>query len=156
MMPSLKNGTMVVVTDSEKALFLVNLTDAEDPNLEVVRKDEEDNPPDREQTANRRGRVQESHGSGVSAYDETDFHELQKERFASDLADKLYKMAHKGRFNELVLVASPQVLGVLRDEMHKEVSDKVIAEIPKTLTNHPLPEIEKLVKHDLAAMDPAA
>ena len=27
-MPSLKNGTMVVVTDSEKALFLVNLTDA--------------------------------------------------------------------------------------------------------------------------------
>ena len=58
-MPSLKNGTMVVVADSEKVLFLVNLTDAEDPNLEVVRKDEEDNPPDREQTENRRGRVQE-------------------------------------------------------------------------------------------------
>ncbi|MCK0166611.1 host attachment family protein [Jannaschia sp. S6380] len=155
-MPSLKNGTMVVVTDSEKALFLVNRTDAEDPNLEIVRKDEEENPRDREQTANRRGRVQESAGSGVSAYDETDFHELQKERFAADLADKLYKMAHSGRFSSLVIVASPQVLGVLRDEMHKEVSDKVIAEIPKTLTNHPVNKIEKLVKDELADMDDAA
>ncbi|WP_179379990.1 host attachment family protein [Jannaschia marina] len=149
-MTELKNGTMVVVADSEKALFAINLTDGDDPNLDIVRVDEEDNPPDREQTENRRGRVQESAAPGGHAYDETDFHELQKERFASDLADKLYKMAHKGRFDSLVLVASPQVLGVLRDEMHKEVADRVIGEIPKTLTNHPLSEIEKVVKRDLA------
>ncbi|WP_281825501.1 host attachment family protein [Jannaschia rubra] len=155
-MPSLQNGTMVVVTDSEKALFLVNLTDAEDPNLDVVRKDEEENPPDREQSANRRGRQQESSGARRYAYSDTDFHELQKDRFASDLADKLYKMAHKGRFESLVIVAPPQVLGVLRDELHKEVSSKVIAEIPKTLTNHPVDEIEKIVKDDLAEMGDAA
>ena len=155
-MTKLTEGTMIVVTDSEKALFMVNLTDDENPNFDVVRKDEEDNPPDREQTANRRGRVQESAGSGVSAYDETDFHELQKERFAADLADKLYKMAHKGRFERLVLVASPQVLGVMRDHLHKEVSDKVVGEIPKTLTNHPLHEIEKIVASDLHAQSDAA
>lgn len=155
MMARLENGTMVVVTDSEKALFMVNLTDGEDPNLEVVRKDEEANPPDREQSANRRGRVQESAGSGVSAYQETDFHELQKDRFASDLADKLYKMAHAGRFEKLVIVASPQVLGVLRGAIHKEVSDKIVAEIPKTLTNHPMREIERIVKDELARSDAA-
>ena len=92
----------------------------------------------------------------MSAYDETDFHELQKERFAADLADKLYKMAHKGRFERLVLVASPQVLGVMRDHLHKEVSDKVVGEIPKTLTNHPLHEIEKIVASDLHAQSDAA
>lgn len=149
-MARLENGTMVVVADSEKALFMVNLTDGDDPNLEVVRKDEEENPPDREQSANRRGRVQESAGSGVSAYEETDFHELQKDRFAADLADKLYKMAHAGRFDRLVIVASPQVLGVLRSAVHKEVADRIVAEIPKTLTNHPMPEIERIVKHALA------
>ncbi|MEM7642455.1 MAG: host attachment family protein [Pseudomonadota bacterium] len=149
-MTGLKNGTMVVVTDSEKALFMVNRTDAEDPHLEIVRKDYEENPPDREQTANRRGRVQESAGSGRSAYDETDFHELQKERFAADLAEKLYKMAHSGVYDRLVIVASPQVLGVLRDEMHQEVADKVVGEIDKTLTNHPLPEIEKIVAESMA------
>ena len=154
-MARLRNGTMVVVADSEKALFMVNLTDGDDPNLEVVRKDEEENPPDREQSANRRGRVQESAGSGVSAYQETDFHELQKDRFASDLADKLYRMAHSGRFEHLVIVASPQVLGVLRDEMHKEVAGKVVAEIPKTLTNHPMQEIERIVKDELEKSDAA-
>ena len=155
-MTKLTNGTLVVVSDSEKALFLVNRTDDENPHLEVVRKDEEDNPPDREQTANRRGRQSESTGPRTYAYDETDFHELQKERFASDLADKLYRMAHAGRYERLVLVASPQVLGVVRDEMHKEVSDKLVATIDKTLTNHPLPEIEQIVTDELAGMEDAA
>ncbi|MGB3556253.1 MAG: host attachment family protein [Jannaschia sp.] len=144
-MTGIPHDTLIVVTDSEKALFFVNRTDAEDPYFDLIRKDEEDNPPDREQTANRRGRVQESAGSGVSAYDETDFHELQKERFASDLAEKLYKMAHAGRYEKLVLVASPQVLGVVRNEMHKEVASRLIATVDKTLTNHPLAEIEKIV-----------
>ncbi|MEM7490778.1 MAG: host attachment family protein [Pseudomonadota bacterium] len=152
-MITLKNGTMVVVADSEKALFMVNRTDGEDPNLDIVRKDYEENPPDREQTENRRGRQSESTGPRTYAYDETDFHELQKERFAADLAEKLYKIAHSGTYDTLVIVASPQVLGVVRDEMHKEVSDKVIAEIDKTLTNHPLPEIEKIVTETLAEMD---
>ncbi len=65
-------------------------------------------------------------------------------------------MAHAGKFDRLVLVASPQVLGNLRDEMHKEVSDRIIAEIPKTLTNHPIDEIEKLVKAHMDDMDNAA
>ncbi|WP_371153903.1 host attachment family protein [Jannaschia sp. 2305UL9-9] len=148
-MAGIPHNALVVVTDSEKALFLKNLTDAENPNLEVVGKREEENPPDREQTENRRGRVQESHGSGVSAYDETDFHELQKERFATDLADRLYKMAHAGEFDRLILVASPQVLGTMRGALHQEVSDKVIGEVAKTLTNHPLHEIESIVSDSL-------
>ena len=155
-MARLSEGTMVVVTDSEKALFMVNRTDAEDPNLEVVRVDEEPNPPDREQKANRAGQNQESAAPGVRSYEETDFHELQKDRFAADLAETLYKMAHAGRFETLVIVASPQVLGVLRGEMHQEVSSKVVGEIPKTLTNHPLNEIEKIVTTDLAEMGDAA
>ena len=87
-----------------------------------------------------------------SAYDDTDWHELAKERFAKDLSDMLYAEAHKGAFDRLVIAASPQVLGVLRADMHKEVSDKVIAEIPKTLTNHPMHKIEEIVKAELDAL----
>ncbi|MBM2576479.1 host attachment protein [Jannaschia sp. Os4] len=155
-MTKLTNGTLVVVTDSEKSLFLVNRTDDENPYLEVVDKDYEDNPPDREQTANRRGRQSESTGPRTYAYDETDFHELQKDRFAADLAEKLYRMAHKGIYDRLVLVASPQVLGVVREQMHKEVADKVVAEIDKTLTNHPLAELERVLIDTLDEMDHAA
>lgn len=150
-MAELSEGTWIVVTDSEKALFLRNLTDHENPNFEVIAKEEQENPPSREQGANRPGRMNDKGPGQKSAFDDTDWHELAKERFAADLSDRLYARAHKGDFSHLVLVASPQVLGNLRPALHKEVADKVIAEVPKTLTNHPLDQIEKLVKNELDA-----
>ena len=150
-MARMKNDTLVVVTDSEKALFLRNLTDHEDPNLEVTDKDEHENPSDEEQSANRPGRMQDTGVQQRSAMDDTDWHELAKERFAADLAEKLYQQAHKGEFDRLILVAAPSVLGDIRSELHQEVADKVVAEIDKNLANHPVNEIEKLVKKELDA-----
>ncbi len=149
-MAEIKQGTWVVITDSEKALFLENQTDGEDPNLEVVRMETQENPSDREQSANRPGRMNDTGVQQRSAMDDTDWHELAKERFAADLSEILYKQAHKGRFDKLVLVASPQVLGELRKDMHQEVTSKIVAEVPKTLTNHPIDEIERLVKEEIA------
>ena len=83
--------------------------------------------------------------------DDTDWHELAKERFADDIAELLYARAHKGKLGPIVLVAAPQVLGDLRDKLHKEVQDLVIAEIPKNLTNHPIDKIEEIVTQELAA-----
>ncbi|MEL6466828.1 MAG: host attachment family protein [Pseudomonadota bacterium] len=150
-MAKLDQGTWVVVADSEKVLFLRNLTDQQDPNFEVTDVEEQDNRSDIEQSANRPGRMPDTGQGQRSALDDTDWHELAKDRFAKDLADMLYKDAHKGAFDKLVLVASPQVLGVVRNEMHKEVSDKIVGEIPKTLTNHRVDEIEKIVKAELDA-----
>ena len=143
------HGTWVVVIDSEKALFLRNLTDDANPNLDVFDEDEQDNPSDREQSANRPGRMHDGGPNQRSALDDTDWHELAKARFAKDLSDKLYAEAHRGAFDKLILVASPQVLGELRADLHQEVADKVIAEIPKTLTNHPVAKIEAIVKAEL-------
>lgn len=149
-MSKLKTGAWVVVADGEKALFLRNDGDGEYPDLNVERIEEQDNPPTREQAANRRGRVMQSANHGRSAYDDTDWHEFEKERFAKDVADILYKKAHQGAFDQIVIVAGPQVLGVLRDEYHQEVSNRIVAEIPKTLTGHPIDEIEEMVKSELA------
>ena len=150
-MAKLTNGTWVVVADGEKALFLENLTDGENPHLDVFREEEQDNPKDIDQSANRPGRMPDVGHGQRSALDDTDWHELAKERFAKDLADILYKQAHKGRFDKLVIVASPNILGELRDTWHQEVANKVIAEIPKTLTNHPVDKIEKIVASEMAA-----
>jgi protein required for attachment to host cells len=84
-----------------------------------------------------------------SAVAETDWHRLAKDRFADDLADILYKQAHRGRFRRLVIVAAPHVLGELRNKLHPEVARKVIAEIPETLTNHPVDKIEQHVRQHL-------
>jgi protein required for attachment to host cells len=33
----------------------------------------------------------------------------------------------------------------LRKAFHAEVTDKIVAEIPKELTSHPIPQIERLI-----------
>ncbi len=149
-MSKLENGTWVLIADGEKALFMVNETDSEDPFLQVFREEEQTNPPNRDQAANRRGRFNDGPSVHRSAVADTDWHQLSKDRFARELADILYRQAHKGRFDKIVLVAPPQTLGELRDEVHQEVADKIIGEIPKTLTNHPVDEIEKIVATSLA------
>ncbi len=147
----LDQGTFILVTDSEKALLLENITDAQDPHFEVRRKEEQENPSGREQCANRPGRKQDTGVGQRSALDDTDWHELAKERFADDIADLLYERAHRGKLGPVIIVASPQLLGDLRPKLHKEVQDLIQGELPKTLTNHPITEIERIVKDELAA-----
>ena len=142
----LKHGIWVVVADGEKALFLRNEGDATYPNLEVVREVYEENPPTREQGTDRPGRQNDSMSPHKSGYEQTDWHRLEKERFAEGIAERLYKASHRGDFDKLVIVAPPLVLGEMRQKLHKEVADKLAGELPKTLTNHPIPEIEKLLQ----------
>ncbi len=148
-MPILTRDTWVLVADGEKALFLRNDLDDTNPDLNVVRIEKQENPSDREQSANRPGRMADNGTGQRSALDDTDWHEIAKERFADDLADMLYKLAHKGAFSRIVLVAPPNILGELRSKLHDEVSNCVVAEVDKTLTNHPLDKIETLLRDTL-------
>ncbi|MCE8548458.1 host attachment protein [Ruegeria pomeroyi] len=148
-MAKLDEKTWVLIADSEKALILVNDGNAQSPSLTLLEKEEQDNPPNREQAANQRGRVNQSAAHGQSAYSDTDWHELSKDRFAQDIADLLYDHAHRGRFDTIVLCTSRQVLGVLRDTLHQEVAKRIVAEIPKVLTNHPIDEIQKILQTEL-------
>ncbi|WP_417599925.1 host attachment family protein [Pararhodobacter oceanensis] len=152
-MGKLDTGAWVLVADSEKALLLVNEGDRKAMHLQLMQKDEQDNPPSREQGANRPGRAQDGTGPHRSALDDTDWHQLAKERFAADLADLLYKPAHQGKFEKLVIVAAPAVLGILRSAVHVTVEEKIIAEVPKNLTDQPLDEIEKRVAEALEPLD---
>ncbi|RBI69091.1 Host attachment protein [Roseovarius sp. TE539] len=151
-MAVLTNGTWVLIADGEKALFLTNRLDAQSPDLEVVGKQTQENPSDIAQSANRPGRMPDSGPGQRSAMDDTDWHELAKDRFAADLSDMLYKRAHAGAFSRIVLVAPPGVLGELRQHLHKEVQERVVGEIAKDLTNHPLDKVEKMLKSELDPM----
>ena len=142
---SIPHDAWVVVADGEKALFMRNEGDGEHPFLQVFREEEIDNPPNREQAANRRGRQGDSTSTRRHAYEDTDWKQLGKDRFAKDMAEILYKRAHAGKFDKLVIAADPSTLGNLRKELHQVVEGKVIAEISKDLTNHDLDSMEKVL-----------
>ena len=136
--------TLVIIADGEKALFLRNEGDTKNLDLQVMKKLVQDNPPTHEQGTHRPGRMSDgrNHKSAVEA---TDWHELAKDRFAADLAELLYKRAHNGDFEHLVIVASPNTLGELRPQLHQVVTDKMKGELAKDLTNHPIDEMEKML-----------
>ena len=131
--------------DGETALVLQNEGDATYPNLRKLRVFEQENPPTREQGSDRPGRMSDTGPGQRSAVEDADWHQLAKTEFAREVAQKLYAAAHAGKFDNLVVVAPPHVLGDLRKNWHTEVSGRVIAEVDKTLTNHPIGKIEKLL-----------
>ena len=77
--------------------------------------------------------------------DEVNFHDLEESRFAAEAADMLKRRAMANDFEKLIVVAPPTALGEMRKHLHKEVQDRLVGEIPKDLTNHPVPEIEKVI-----------
>ena len=140
------NEALILVGDGEKALFLRNKGSRTEIRLEVEKILWHDNPASHEQGTDAPGDTFASAGFARSAMEETDWHQLGEERFVSEVARRLYVLAHAKKFDALVVVAPPKVLGQLRKEFHKEVSDRITGELPKELTSHYLPAIEKVLR----------
>lgn len=143
--PRVPHNALVLVGDGQKALFLRNKGTPQRVSLAVEQVFEHDNPPTREQGTDRPGRASASVGAARSAMEEADWHHIAKERFAAVLSEALYRHAHANRFEKLVVIAPPKILGDLRKVLHAEVAARIAAEIPKELTSHPVAEIERLI-----------
>jgi protein required for attachment to host cells len=144
----LLHGAWVFVGDGQKALFLINEGDEKFPNLRRMSVWENPDPPSREQGTDAPGRAYSSVGGIRSAVEETDWHELEKERFAKSVAGRINQAALANAFGQIVIVAPPKILGDLRREFAKETETKIVAEIAKDLTNHTIAEIERLLTAD--------
>jgi len=71
--------------------------------------------------------------------------QLDEATFAKQVAQWLYRQAHRGAYAHLVIAADPQTLGQLRPSLHAEVVERLVKEVPKTLTNSPIPAIERSI-----------
>lgn len=153
----LDHDTWVVVADGDTYLLLRNKGDAEFLHLEVIEREQRENPPAREMATDRPGRQHDAKratGGDVAAYgssamDDTDWHRLEEERFVQALAERLSDMVQAGRFASLVVIADPRSLGVFRAACDDRLRGVIVAEMDKDLTNLPLDGIERSIKaHD--------
>jgi protein required for attachment to host cells len=164
----LPHNALVAVADGRKLLFLRNEGDAVQPVLRKVKVEVKPNPKDSDQKTDASGQASSTqsgpgapavaqngsmHARGGGAQfapsrgtmGETDFHQLEEDRFAAETAELLKRRAMNGDFEQLIVVAPPRTLGELRKHYHKEVSDRLAGELGKDLTNHPLDEIERIL-----------
>jgi len=91
---------------------------------------------DSELYADSPGRAFDSTGSGRHAMEnEVDAKKMESIRFAKQLCAFLKEKSEAGTFDRLVLAAAPQFLGLLRDNLDKNVREKISAEVDKDLVS---------------------
>jgi protein required for attachment to host cells len=77
------------------------------------------------------------------AIEATDWHELEEQRFARMVAEAFEKLVRERKVKAVVIAAPPRTLAELRQAFHPDVKARIMAEVDKDLTKHPVYEIEK-------------
>jgi protein required for attachment to host cells len=138
------HDAFVFVGDGRKALFLRNEGDEKFPNLKTESVFQDENPPTHEQGSDRPGRLGKAlDTSQRSAVEAVDWHHIEEHRFAKKVATAMEDIMRARRVPALVVVAPPKTLADLRNAFHADIRARVIAEINKDLTKHPVGEIER-------------
>jgi protein required for attachment to host cells len=155
MMP-LANNALVLVTDGRKTLFFRNEGDQNQIDLRTESHDERQDLDDKEMKTDAPGAIGQSAGySGRVTYQETDFHQLEEDRWAHSAAEEVNRRALENDFEALAIIAPPRTLGEIRKKLHKEAERRVVCEIPKEMTRRPIPDIEALIVGTTAPEAPA-
>ena len=142
---ALPNRALVLVADGRKLLFLRNHGDRNQIDLRMESHDQREDLKDHEIKSDAPGTSKQAFGFGSPAFEETDFHQQDKDRWAKDAADELKKRALRNDFDALAIIAPPRTLSVLRKKLHKEVERRIVLTINKEMTDRPIPDIEDLL-----------
>ena len=152
----LANLALVLVTDGRKTLLFRNHGDVNQIDLRTEAHDERADAKDSDMKTDAAGTNAQSGGYGRPSYEETDFHQLEEDRWAKHAAEEVNKRALANDFEALAIIAPPKTLGELRKQLHKEAARRVVCEIPKEMTGRTIADIEKLIVAQTKAEEPAA
>ncbi len=141
---AIPHDAFVFVGDGRKALFLRNAGDEKFPNLVTERVFADEDPPTHEQGTDRPGRAfPGAHATARSALEATDWHEIEEHRFTQRVSAALETLVRQRAAPALLIVAPPRTLADLRRALHPDVKARIVGEIDKDLTKHPVWEIEQ-------------
>lgn len=143
----LPNQALVLVADGRKMLFLRNHGDEAQIDLRTEAHDEQVLPKDSEIKSDQSGQSPAPGGTGLpgGTMGENNFQQQAEDRWAADAADQLRQRVLSQDFDALAVIAPPKTLGELRKHYHKEVERRIVGELPKEMTDRPIPDIEALL-----------
>ncbi len=142
---SIPNNALILVADGTTILFLRNRGQGQQVDLVTEAYHHREDRKNHEIKSDAPGLTFQSGGYARPAVAETDFHQQDEDRYAADAADQLRIRALAGDFDALVIVAPPRTLGELRKHLHEEVEKRIVMELPKEMTNRPIPDIAAML-----------
>ena len=141
----LPHNALVLVADGTKVLFLRNHGDENQIDLRTEAHDQREDRKDRDYHTDAPGTQGQRWGDGRPAMEETDFHQLEEDRWIKEAAEELKKRALRNDYDALAIVAPPKALGVLKKGLHKEVERRIVCTVNKEMSGRPIPDIEALL-----------
>ncbi len=135
----------IVVADRAEAIFY-DTTSLQDRPTEIGHiTDPAARLHDRDLVSDRPGRSYESVGGARHAIErENDAHQQEAIRFARRVARRLDAARRKDEFEDLIVIAGPPFLGLMRKALSRPTRARVVHEINKDLVHSP---VEALRRH---------
>jgi len=101
----------------------------------------------RDLTSDAPGRVHDRMGSARHSMEpETGVKEEERRRFVKEIVERLKTAHQNNEFEQLVLLAAPAVLGVIRKTVAGNLAKTIIKEIPKDVIGQDLDKIQAQLK----------
>jgi protein required for attachment to host cells len=124
------HGTHVMVVDGSRIALFRNNGPHAAPKLELIEQERDIAPRTSEIGTDQPGRGFQSVGGHRAAYEQSDYHQLLEDGFATKASAKLETLLADSDA-QAILVASPRVLGVMRKQMREQSRKRLLAEIDK-------------------------
>jgi protein required for attachment to host cells len=146
----------IVVADQAEAIFYDSPSLQARPQ-EVARiSDPAAHLHDRDFSSDRPGRTYESVGGARHAVgNENDPRHREALRFAKRIARRLDEARRKDEFEELIVVAGPPFLGLVREKLSRPTRARVVHEIRKDLVHSPVEILREHLPSSAAELRPA-
>jgi len=134
--------TWVVVADGARARIFLNSGPGTGLESALAQALIADNRSSGEIASDRPGRSFDSSGKGRHAMQPgTDPHKYEQTVFARDIARMLEEKHEQKEYDQIIIVAAPEMLGALRLALNAPTSQVVIGEINKDLTKLPVDDL---------------
>ena len=105
----------------------------------------------RDLTSDAPGRVHDRTGSARHSMEpDTGIREEERRRFAKEIVGRLQAAHLRGDFAQLVILAAPAVMGVIRRTLNGELGKTVIKEIPKGVVGQSADKIQAQLARSFA------
>jgi protein required for attachment to host cells len=140
------HGAMILVIDGAEMSLFRNRGRDFLPDLELVDHRDKHVASTAEIGTDRPGRSFSSKGGTRSAYETTDYHQVEEDDFATATTETLNALAQQSNL-EFIVIAAPRVLGVMRQHYTSDLRKRLVAEIDKDYVGRPAADIAKLLRH---------
>jgi len=81
-----------------------------------------------------------------TSYEQNDKHQANELSFLQGVVGAIDSVMTEHELSQILLIAEPRALGVLRQHMPSALMDKVVTQLDKDYTKNPLPELEAILR----------